>query len=99
MQIWKALVAAHREMVVNTPHTRPPAHLRREYWHLAQTRLLRFLCAIFRHLPPSSPEQTGRRASYVPPCRIRPQVHSCVDVNCTNKFTHALGDTHTTLTP
>ena len=89
MQIRDALAAAHRENDgQHLPLARPPAHSRRGHRHLAQTRLLLFLCAIFRrhrlnkrvalacddaeHLPTPLEGPVRRRASYVTPCRIQP---------------------------
>ena len=89
MQIRDALATAHRENDgQHHPLTRPPTHSRREPWHLVQSRLLRFLCAIFRHhrlngrvacddaehLPTALEGPAYRRASYVPPCRFQPRV-------------------------
>ena len=84
------LATAHRENDgQHPPLTRPPARSWRTPRHLAQTRLLRFLCAIFRHhrlnervafacddaehLPTALEGATRRRASYVPPRRFQPR--------------------------
>jgi hypothetical protein len=58
------------KMTINSPHTRPPAHLRREPWHLVQTRHLCFLCAIFRRHRPNERVALARDDAE-PPSRIR----------------------------